>query len=343
MSGDDRSLGACLMRSATSLAEPIYSTVVRRRNRRFDRGVGVERAHVPVISIGNLTTGGTGKTPMTIFVLERLIAMGRTPAVLTRGYKADERGRSDEATLISERLADVPVIVDADRVGGAATAKQQHPHGDVLVLDDGFQHRRLARDVDLVLIDATCPFGYGRPLPRGMLREPVESLRRADGVIVTHVERIGAEALKHLDQRIADAHGKPPVAHFEHGWRCISDADGEAVDAAGRRTVAFCGIGNPGAFFDQAAKRSALVGSRAFADHHGYTPADLAGLRKLAAEQQAHALLTTEKDWVKLRAIASACDGLPIWHSVLELRPREGEDVLDSLLRQAVAADADRF
>ncbi len=335
MAGDDRTPTGRAYRAAASLIEPIYTGVVAARNRRYDAGRGVRRAHVPVVSIGNLTTGGTGKTPMAVFIVQRLLDLGCRPAVLTRGYKAGRAQTSDEATLLAEILPGVPVILNPDRVAGAAQVQRDHAMVDVLVLDDGFQHRRLARDVDLVLIDATCPFGHGRLLPRGMLREPVNSLRRATAVLVTHAERIDAETLAALDQRIAEANGKPPTAHFAHAWAAVEDADGNPIDASGRRIVAACAVGNPAAFFDEAASRADVVARGAFGDHHDYSTDDLRHLTALARQHHAEALLVTEKDWVKLRPLLADADAPPVWHSVLELRPTQSPDAIDALLQVA--------
>ena len=335
MSGSDRSARARAFRCVASLIEPIYTAAVNRRNRKFDAGLNVQHATLPVISIGNLTTGGTGKTPMAIFVIDRLMAMGHRPAVLTRGYKAATDGDSDEATLLAGRMPTVPIIINPDRVAGAAEVATHHPQVDVLVMDDGFQHRRLARDVDLVLIDATCPFGYGHVLPRGMLREPVESLRRTTAVIVTHAERMDDEAMAQLDQQIAQRHGKPPIAHMAHGWEKIVDADGQTVDTTGRRVMACCGIGNPRPFYDEAARHATVAAHWTLDDHHGYSAEDVAKLDAMLKAHQAHAILTTEKDWTKLRYLANGAASLPIWRSVLRMQPCEMPDVLDAVLRSA--------
>lgn len=332
MAGTDRSLGGRAYRLLAGLVEPIYAAAVNGRNRRFDAGRDVHRATRPVISIGNLTTGGTGKTPMTIFVIERLIAMGHRPAVLTRGYKSGPEAQSDEATLLADRLPDVPIIVNPDRVGGASEAAVKHRLVDVLVMDDGFQHRRLARDLDLVLIDATCPWGHGRLLPRGMLREPIDSLGRAQAVIVTHADRIDSKKLDELDRTIALHHGRPPRSHMHHSWRAIVDQDNQPVDPAGRRVVACCAIGNPQAFFDAAAQRTTVAATWAFPDHHAYRFKDVRRLGMMLAEHQAQALLTTEKDWVKLRHLQLGGHRLPVWRAVLAMEAREGPDVLDPLL-----------
>ncbi|RLG28969.1 tetraacyldisaccharide 4'-kinase, partial [Methanosarcinales archaeon] len=169
MSGRRRGVGAAALRAAAAVASCPYAAAMRLRRWAYRKGVLSSRsARAGVICVGNITTGGTGKTPMVAWVVDRLAQAGKTPAILTRGYRSAEGG-SDEAALL-KRLTGAAVVVNPDRAAGA---KQALAGGaDVLVMDDGFQHLRLRRDLDVVLIDATNPFGFGRCLPRGMLREP---------------------------------------------------------------------------------------------------------------------------------------------------------------------------
>ncbi|MFA7236177.1 MAG: tetraacyldisaccharide 4'-kinase [Phycisphaeraceae bacterium] len=366
MSGLDRSSRAALFRSAAGAAEPVYDLVVRCRNAMFDRGWRKQhRAHVPVVSVGNITTGGTGKTPMVMEVVSRLQKLGATPAVLTRGYKADSEGFSDEAMLMKLKLPGVPVIVNGDRVAGAkamgmrfvapkkpeaalapgtdsfcpglpVTQEEKLPGAgvNVIVLDDGFQHRRIARDIDIVLVDATCPFGYDHLLPRGLLREPPEVLKRASAVIVTKCDAGDAA----LDERIARYHGKLPLGHVSHRWAAVVDERDQPVRAeTSRRVIAFAGIGRPDAFFTEAGKRLNVVETIALADHMVYDDATLQRLREAGKRLNPDAFVTTEKDWVKLRQwIQSSPMDQPIWRAVLELQWRDGDEALNALLRQVV-------
>ena len=188
--GSEQSLAASAARSGLALLEPSYTLAIAARNTLFDKHLRRTRHLLhPVISIGNLTTGGTGKTPMVIDLARRLRALGRRPAILTRGYKSTD-GFSDEAAVMQLELGqDMPVEVNGDRAAGAAAVLARAPRTDVFLLDDGFQHRQIHRDLDIVLIDATCPFGYGHLLPRGLLREPKVNLARADAVIVTRADQ----------------------------------------------------------------------------------------------------------------------------------------------------------
>ena len=192
MSGQARGVGATLTRTLLAAAEPAYAGVMTARNRLFDRGAKrIHRLPRPVISIGNLTTGGTGKTPAVQWLVRALQERGHRPGILTRGYRKEAGAASDEEELLRESLG-VPVVANADRVRGAATLLERTPAVTTFVLDDGFQHRRVAREADVVLIDATNPFGYDHVLPRGLLREPVVGLARAHLVILTRVDQAGA-------------------------------------------------------------------------------------------------------------------------------------------------------
>jgi len=339
MAGEDRSLGGRLFRWVTRAIEPFYAAAASRRNRAFDTGKRpIARAHCPVVSIGNITAGGTGKTPMVGHIVEQLKSLGRTSAVLIRGYKATADG-SDEAELLSSQLGDVPVIVHPDRVAGAARVMSELPGVNVLVLDDGFQHRRLARDLDIVLIDATNPWGFGHVLPRGLLREPVAGLARADAVIVTRCDQVTAGDLEQIDRQIESHHGRPPIAHAAHRWSSILDRTGRPVEPTdSQRVIALCGIGNPVAFFRQVDQRFDMVEAWALPDHHDYAAADVATLERMFAEHDAAAVVTTEKDWVKLqRVVESAEVDRPIWRPQLTLELTDGADALRQRLTETLA------
>jgi len=335
MSGEDRSLRAKLFRAAASCAEPFYRAAVAWRNRGYDAGRHVHRAHCRVISVGNLTTGGTGKTPMVIDLVERLGAAGATPAVVLRGYMAG-RGPSDEARVYADRLPGTPIVVNPDRVAAADQLRRDRPDVDVIVLDDGFQHRRLARDVDVVLIDAGAPWGFGHLLPRGMMREPAGSLRRASAVIVTHADRLDDAGRDDLAQQITEHHGHPPIAWTQHAWRRIVDSSGVTLEpGASTRVVAFCGIGHPRPFFEAAAARFDLAATLAFSDHQPYDAAALAALRRTVERARPDALLTTEKDWVKLGERLDDLPGeAPVWRPVLGIDYISGADAVTALVQQ---------
>ena len=325
------------LRVVAAMIEPLYAAATRRRNRRYDSGRRpIHRAHCPVISIGNLTAGGTGKTPMVIHVCQRLGEHGYHPAVVLRGYRAQKTGGSDEAALLSERLPQVPIIINADRVAAVKALAQQHPHVNMIVLDDAFQHRRIGRDLDVVLIDATDPFGGDHVLPRGRMREPPEGLRRADAVVVTHADALDSSANQQLDERIARYHGRPPIAHAAHVWSQIVDQNDALVTDTDARVFAFCGIGNPQAFFAQAQQRFSLAGYAGLPDHHAYSAYSVNALRSEARRHHADALLTTEKDWVKLRRLLESQPiALPVWRPRLCIEFRNGTGAFEQLVLDA--------
>jgi len=335
--------GAALLRCGLWLASGPYAAAMRVRRWAYRRGVlPSHRAEVPVICVGNLTTGGTGKTPMAVWVVERLKQAGRRPAVLTRGYRADAAaGGSDEAALL-RRLTGVEVVVDGDRVAGAAKAVASG--ADVLVMDDGYQHRRLRRDVDIVLIDAAEPFGYGHCLPRGLLREPPAALADADAVVITHSNEVSPERLGPLRRHIAELAPRASVHAAAHRPTFLIDDRGaeRPLDAlAGRTVLAFCGLGAPGHFF--AAVRSLgaeVVAERALADHAAYTRELLADLAAEAEAAGAEAMVTTQKDYVKIAAAGAAGAAGRVWQLAVTMELVEGAEQLGRKLA-AVCAEAE--
>ena len=317
MSGDARGVGPASARAAMRAAEPLYRAATRLRNRLYDRGaLRGARLPRPVISIGNLTTGGTGKTPVVQWLVRRLVADGRRPAVLLRGYKRDEgsEAASDEELVLRESLAGVAVHANPDRAAAGRAAIADDAGLDAFVLDDGFQHRRLARDVDVVLIDATNPFGYGHVLPRGMLREPVEGIARAHVVIVTRARAATAQALAGIEATIRAANADAPIVRADATLDPPIDVNGDEQSTLGRRALAFSGIGNPLAFERGLRERGVdVVATRRFADHHRYADADVIALRLAAFDAGADVMLTTEKDWVKIRNVDPVGPGVATW------------------------------
>ncbi|HYE06548.1 MAG TPA: tetraacyldisaccharide 4'-kinase [Planctomycetota bacterium] len=283
----------------------LYRPLIGARNLAYD--VGWKRSvdlGAPTIAVGNLTVGGTGKTPLVALIAAYLRDVReRNPAVLSRGYGAARGEANDEA-----RMLGLPAFCDPDRVAAASRARAAGH--DCLILDDAFQHRRARRDLDLVLIDATRPWGAKRAavLPLGLLREPRGGLRRADALVVTRVDAVPpGEA----DALVADLarHGRPV-------WRChtrplgLAALDGgplmPATGLSGRPVVLASGIGNPLGFERMAAALGWDVrGSLRFPDHHGYRPADV---ERILAEAQHHAatVVVTEKDAVKLKGLVAA-------------------------------------
>lgn len=284
----------------------LYGLAARMRASLYRCGIfRRRRLNGTVISVGNLTVGGTGKTPMVLWLAERLIADGERPAILTRGYRggsASERGvpAADEIALLRLRLgARAQLGVGKNRYENGRTLER---HGAKwFILDDGFQHLALRRDVDIVLIDAADPFGGGMLLPSGRLREPLGALGRAGVILITRSER--APALESMVRRNTRA----PIFYAQSELDAVLRAPALAVewplpDRSAARVFAFCGIGNPRAFFDDLRRWGfSLVGERRFRDHHRYSSADVASLESAANAARADAMICTEKDVFNLR------------------------------------------
>ncbi|MEM1210497.1 MAG: tetraacyldisaccharide 4'-kinase [Planctomycetota bacterium] len=355
LDGSSRGPLPAALRAAAALAEPAYRAAVARRNRAFDTG---QRPAIdlgrPTLSVGNLTAGGTGKTPVTRDLVARLRDRGHRPAVLTRGYHG-----GDEADELAHALGpDVPLGVGPSRVDSAQRVLADHPDASCFVLDDAFQHRQAKRDVDLVLIDATAPFGPTaidppRLIPRGLLREPPESLARADAVLVTRAEQADPDTRAALDARVIAHHGNPPIAHASMTWAAL---DGSAPDAdpadrsfdrdiavdrlAMLDVVAVTGIGNPDAFDATLHAHAArVIAHHRFPDHHRYAALLLGRLLKDARQAGAHAVITTAKDFAKWLPILRESphllpDCLPIFRPRLAIdydRPDAVDHLLDRL------------
>jgi len=306
-----------------------YGGVMRLRASLYRRGLlRSKRLEGTVISVGNLTVGGTGKTPMVIWLAERLAAEGHRAAILTRGYRgegqSDARGlpTSDEVALLRERLGPHAQLgVGKDRF---ATGRTLERHGAKwFILDDGFQHLALARDADVVMLDATAPFGGGRLLPAGRLREPRAALARADVVVITRSEH--APAVEAVARRFTQA----PIFYSRTELDAVLRVPALQValpemDRTQAKFFAFCGIGNPAAFFDDLVRWGfRLVGRRGFRDHHRYTPADAEELERAAVIAGADAMLCTEKDVFNLRDAGPA--RLPIYACRIHLSLSDGE------------------
>ncbi len=331
----------------------LYSAVTRARLALYRRGaLTIHRINSPVISVGNITTGGTGKTPLVEWVARVAAREGRRPCVLTRGYGREDAGKrvlvsdgeqaladaregGDEPRLLAESLQGVAAVVsDADRVAAARWA-EEHLKSDLFILDDGFQHLRLARDLDLVTVDATNPWGGGRLLPAGRLREPLKGLKRADLIILTRTEL--AEDTDSLREQAARLSGGRPVILSRTRTRAIRPLDeamtrSNALDVS-QPIAAFCAIGNPAAFFAHLRREGFVLNhTRAFPDHHVYKQSDFDALAAEAKRLGAGALVTTEKDAVKLRSLSVS---MPC--HVLEIRLEfDDEEKLTGMLREAM-------
>ncbi len=306
--------------AATRLRTSLYrARIVRQRQ--------LESA---VISVGNLTAGGTGKTPMALWIAERLAAEGQSAAILTRGYKGKSLTNgiiSDEALLLRARLGErVALGIGADRFARGHDLEKRGVRW--FVLDDGFQHMQLARDVDIVLIDAINPFGGGL-LPAGRSREPRSALRRADLIVITRSTHAPAvEAAIRRESRAPIFYAQPELQSVRKLHSSGSPEITEAVDVAAlheRKLFAFCGIGNPVAFLGDVRRWNfQVVGQKFFRDHHRYAQKDFDALVCEARRAGADALLCTEKDAFNLAGLTT--DSLDTFYCVISLCVPRADD-----------------
>jgi tetraacyldisaccharide 4'-kinase len=310
---------------------------VRLRNFSFDTGwLPAHRALVPVVSVGNLTLGGTGKTPLVEWVARWYRRRGVRVVILSRGF--GQTGTiNDEGRLLEDNLPDVPHLQGPDRVALGRIAASEL-EAELIVLDDGFQHRRLARDLDLVVLDALDPFGHERLFPRGFLREPVSSLRRAAVAVLSRADLVTPAMRAAIRLRAERSAG--PLQWVESRHEALELIDGDAsasrLDSLSAASVAaFCGIGNPEGF-----RRTILplcrelLGFREFPDHHNYRAADVVALERWARELGANLVLTTQKDFVKLRA--SVLGRIPLRALRIGLEIMNGAVIMDDVLARLI-------
>lgn len=302
----------------------VYGGLVRSRAMAYERDwIASRRAPVPVIVCGNLTVGGSGKTPLAMWLAAKLLERGRRCAIVSRGYGArigaplavsDGSGPlvgpgegGDEPVMMAEKLKGAPIIASPKRIEGVLMAAEKFG-SDIVVLDDGYQHLALDRDVNILVVDSEKDPARQFLLPRGPLREPPSAARRADIVVYARCGDRPAEGFNWLSG-YAPAERTFAMRHLPAGARRLGG--GEEAGLQGRKVYGLCGVGNPGAF-KQTLERSGaeVVGFEAFPDHHRYRAADLAATEKNAASMGAEALAVTEKDAVK---IDPAWAGMPLF------------------------------
>ena len=304
VSGRTRGVGATLARGVLRAAETPYALAMRLRNRLYDAGrKEVVQVGVPVVSVGNLTLGGTGKTPFVAWLARWFREKGVRVTLVSRGYGAERGQQNDEARELEQKLPDVPHVQNPDRVAAARLAIEEFDC-QLILLDDGFQHRRIARDLDIVLLDALEPFGFGHVFPRGTLREPLVGLRRAHVVGLSRADAVTPDQRAAIRERVK--HCAPDALWIEvaHQPQSLLNAAGERqplTALAGQKVAAFCGIGNPAGFRHTLAQCGVEIAAfREFPDHHAYSREDVESLAARACSTVAAAVLCTHKDLVKL-------------------------------------------
>jgi tetraacyldisaccharide 4'-kinase len=324
-----------------------YSIPVGLRNFLYSRGwLTSHRPNTVVISIGNITVGGTGKTPLVIWLCKFLQEKGIRCGILTRGYRATQNSKlktqnyADEPAILSQSCPQAKVIVNPDRVAGAAEAVNKFG-AQALIMDDGFQHLRLARDLDIVTIDATQPFGYGKLLPAGLLREPVTALGRADAVVITRCDQVKESDLAELERKLQQINSNMIIARSIHApiWAESGESKKISLESLkGRKVFAFCGIGNPQAFLNTINVLGFdVVGSTVYDDHHYYNSDDVAGIYEQAMCGKAELILTTHKDWTKIARLGALGKKMPLAYLAIALKFISGEDKVKDLIESTLA------
>jgi tetraacyldisaccharide 4'-kinase len=316
----------------------VYCCAIQIRNKFYDAGIfKTPSVSVPVISVGNITTGGTGKTPLVAW-LAKYISSKKNCAILTRGYKAT-RESVDEPALLAQSAGNTPVFINPNRIAGAADAIRNG--AEVLILDDAFQHRRLARDLDIVTIDATCPFGYGKVLPAGLLREPLSSLKRADAVIITRADQVEKNRIEEIQKTIKAINPTLVIATAFHKPLCIRDSHGVESPPAqlkDKKVFTFCGIGNPDAFSTTVKSLGAVIkGSMIFDDHYHYSKADIDRIVANAGASNADLVLTTEKDFSKIEATWLTETAVKFAYMAVEIELLAGAERITELIDKTIA------
>lgn len=343
VSGRRQGVVASLCRAGLSLLSCGYGGVTTLRNFAFDCGWREStRVAAKVISVGNLTAGGTGKTPTVAYVVRTLQRLGASPAIISRGY-GGQGGVNDEKLVLDQLVPGVPHLLNPKRVLAARELLNRpvtgRPHA--IVLDDAFQHRQIARDFDLVLVDCLNPWGFGRLLPRGLLREPLKALKRASCVLMTRCDQVDEETRQSIQATIRRWTSEPILRSSFQPTRLVNSlGEFRQIDILQRQHVAaFCGIGNPAGFRRTLTSCGVAVPDdrfRVYPDHHAYVSADLNDLGKWAKSIHAECLVSTQKDLVKIPS--PSLQGIPLWavEVALQFDNPESETQLVEMLKAVV-------
>lgn len=327
-----------------------YEKAVVVRNKKYDsRPEAVHRLKTKVISVGNITVGGTGKSPLVIWLAQQLHKMDKKVVILSRGYKRkmktpvivsdgeqiyiSPQNAGDEPAMMARRLKGVPVVVGSDRTWIGQWAEGLY-HPDVFILDDAFQHRRLYRDLDIVVINQQNPWGNGHLLPAGPLREPIASLKRADLILFSHSNNeVKNKCLQREIRKITEV----PILTSHHQPCCfvaVKNNDEIALNAMPSKDImAFTGIGNPLSFFTMLMNlKFSLKETETFSDHYWFTKGDIESLVQKARASGASAVVTTEKDAVRI--VDWPFDKIPLYYMQIDLQIDSDQSVLVSKLKQ---------
>lgn len=341
--------------SPLTLMGVVYGRAMLMRRAAYNSGlIKSRKAPVPVISVGNLTLGGTGKTPLCEYIALVLKSSGMKPALVSRGYKGAMEGRvavvstgeelllgpkdaGDEPVLLAKRLPGVPVLLGKDRLKAVREAVRRFGT-NVAVLDDAYQHLAIARNLNVLALDAARPFAAGSCIPRGMLREPQSALRDADVIVFTRADRADRERLETLKRKVGEMNPAAMLLTAVHEPESVTEPGGGATDTLlwlkTRKVLAFAGIGKPEGFFATLSNLGAAVTHTVeFEDHHEYSKADIDRLLNWAKLTNAEALVTTEKDAVKLERYLPLT--LPLKVLTVRMKIEEGRDAFEQKILEA--------
>ncbi len=327
------------MRPFAAAASVGYGVAIHARARRLQERLAMD-CGLPVISVGNITAGGTGKTPLTQWIVRALQAVGHSPMIALRGHKGAEN--ADEVLEHRAGLPGIVLAVGANRAQRIASMRVNNSACDVVVLDDGFQHRQLRRDCDIVLIDSTRPALDDDLLPLGWLREPALSLRRATGVIVTRALKVDDD----LSDQITKLHGQVPLAFCQHSWTGLEGIEDGAVHEVSwlkrKRVAVWAGIGNPRAIVEQTESvAAAVVDVARLVDHASWNAPKVARLAQRAEQAGADAILVTPKDWIKIAPLGVKT-ALPLVRPRLAIEFLQGEHEVREQLARAIRVGQSR-
>ena len=346
MSGRRKGIIAAVMRAGLRVASIPYGFVTARRNKRYDqRKTEILSVDTPVISVGNLTTGGTGKTPVVCMLAKWFRERDIRVSIVSRGYGRGKQDQNDEAMELHARLPDVPHVQNPDRVEAARVAVDELA-AQVILMDDGFQHRRLHRDLDIVVIDATCPFGYGHLLPRGMLREHINGLQRADLAMISKCKAASPDEIAAIEEQIQNVAPELQIILCNHqptGLLEYPDQNRDIGALSGSRVAIVSAIGNPQSFCDTVTQLGAsIVATYELPDHDAYAPETMKKLQAWASEldDDVTMIACTHKDLVKLQT--DRIGGRVLCAVIIDLQILRGDEQLERQLN-AIEIPPDEF
>lgn len=340
VSGEAEGLGPSLARGALRLMSKPYG-VAASLVEIARAGQDPVELRIPVISVGNITAGGTGKTPFVAFVVGELLARGRRPVILSRGWCAGADGKNDEARVL-ERIHPGVIHLQGKKRTDLARHAADAQLGDAIVLDDGFQYQALARKLNVCCIDATNPFGYGEVLPAGLLREPLGGLYRARPVVITRAELSTPAEIDAIRATVLEHNPYAKIVVSEMRAKALRDVKGGAVSEPAslreKQVLLASGIGNPAAFARGVRTLGARVrGHVEKGDHHAWTAQETAGLAAKARSMHLDCVVTTAKDAVKLERFEWPADAPPLRALEVEVALTQGAETWKALLDEALA------